>query len=88
MINLNLKNITLEFPKIKQKNKLTNLNNDDLKISTGLKNISLDFKPGDRVGLIGENGAGKTTLLKAISGIYEIDSGEINVNGDMLAVLL
>ena len=86
MINLNLKNITLEFPKIKQKNKLTNLNNDDLKISTGLKNISLDFKPGDRVGLIGENGAGKTTLLKAISGIYEIDSGEINVNGDMLAV--
>ena len=86
MINLNLKNITLEFPQIKQKNKLTNLNKDDLKISKGLKNINLDFKAGDRVGLIGENGAGKTTLLKAISGIYEIDNGEINVNGDMLAV--
>ncbi len=86
MINLNLKNITLEFPRINQKNKLTNLNKDDLKISTGLKNISLNFKAGDRVGLIGENGAGKTTLLKAISGIYDIDSGEINVNGDMLAV--
>ena len=86
MINLNLKNISLEFPKIKQKNKLINLNKDDLKISSGLKNISLNFEAGDRVGLIGENGAGKTTLLKAISGIYEVDNGEINVNGNMLSV--
>ncbi|MDC0327085.1 ATP-binding cassette domain-containing protein [Candidatus Pelagibacter sp.] len=86
MINLNLKNITLEFPYIKQKNKLTNINKDDLKISTGLKNISLNFKAGDRVGLIGENGAGKTTLLKAISGIYEVDKGEIDINGNLLAV--
>ena len=86
MINLNLKNISLEFPKIKQKNKLINLNKDDLKISSGLKNISLNFEAGDRVGLIGENGAGKTTLLKAISGIYEVDNGEIDVNGNMLSV--
>tara|TARA_B100000989_G_scaffold291044_1_gene265021 strand:+ start:11157 stop:11828 length:672 start_codon:yes stop_codon:yes gene_type:complete len=86
MINLNLKNVILEFPKIKQKNKLINLNKDDLKISTGLKNISLNFEAGDRVGLIGENGAGKTTLLKAISGIYEVDNGEIDVNGNMLSV--
>lgn len=86
MINLNLKNIILEFPKIKQKNKLINLNKDDLKISSGLKNISLNFEAGDRVGLIGENGAGKTTLLKAISGIYEVDNGEIDVNGNMLSV--
>ena len=40
----------------------------------------------ERVGLIGENGAGKTTLLKAISGIYEVDNGEIDVNGNMLSV--
>lgn len=33
--------------------------------------------------LIGENGAGKSTLMKILSGIYELDSGEIFVNGEL-----
>jgi ABC-type polysaccharide/polyol phosphate transport system ATPase subunit len=87
MINLNLKNITLEFPIIKQKKKIKDINdNSALKISTGLKDINLDFKQGDRIGLIGENGSGKTTLLKTIAGIYEPDNGKIEINGEMLAV--
>ncbi len=46
-----------------------------------LKNISIEFKQGERVGIIGRNGAGKSTMLKVISGIYKPTSGRVIVNG-------
>lgn len=46
-----------------------------------LKNINLQIKQGERVGLIGHNGAGKSTLLKVLSGIYEPTEGSIEING-------
>lgn len=52
-----------------------------------LSNVSFDLKPGDRLGLIGHNGSGKTTLLRALSGAYEPDEGEIEVNGRIAALL-
>lgn len=47
----------------------------------GLRNISLDLREGDRLGIIGQNGAGKSTLLKVISGIYQPTQGSIEVRG-------
>jgi branched-chain amino acid transport system ATP-binding protein len=41
------------------------------------KNVDMKVKAGEIHGLIGPNGAGKTTLLNLISGIYEVDSGQI-----------
>ncbi|NCB63263.1 MAG: ATP-binding cassette domain-containing protein, partial [Clostridia bacterium] len=35
---------------------------------TALKDVSLDLRPGEIVGLFGENGAGKTTLMKCVLG--------------------
>jgi lipopolysaccharide transport system ATP-binding protein len=46
-----------------------------------LKDINLEFKPGDRVALVGHNGAGKTSLLRVISGIYEPTAGSVDVQG-------
>ena len=47
-----------------------------------LDNISFGIEKGDKIGLIGRNGAGKSSLLKAIAGIVNLDSGNINlVNG-------
>lgn len=48
-----------------------------------LKNVTLDFVEGDRVGLIGHNGAGKSTLLRVVSGIYEPTRGEVTVRGTL-----
>ena len=47
-----------------------------------LKDVSIEIKPGEVVGLIGENGAGKSTLMKILSGVYQPDSGKIFVAGN------
>lgn len=44
--------------------------------------VSVDLHPGEVVGLLGHNGAGKSTLIKVLSGAYQMDSGEIYINGD------
>jgi simple sugar transport system ATP-binding protein len=43
----------------------------------------VDFRlfAGEIHALMGENGAGKSTLIKALTGVYDIDSGHITVNG-------
>ena len=58
----------------------------DISISFGgikaVDHVSLDLYPGEVVGLLGHNGAGKSTLIKCLSGAYQMDSGEIYINGD------
>jgi ABC-type polysaccharide/polyol phosphate transport system ATPase subunit len=43
--------------------------------------VSLTIQPGEFFGIVGRNGSGKSTLLKCLAGIYQIDSGRIEVNG-------
>jgi lipopolysaccharide transport system ATP-binding protein len=52
-----------------------------------LRDVDIDLRSGDRLGLIGTNGAGKTTLLRAIAGIYEPVAGRIRVEGSLNALL-
>lgn len=43
--------------------------------------VSFDVAEGEFFGIVGRNGSGKSTLLKCLAGIYDIDSGELGVNG-------
>ena len=46
-----------------------------------LDEVSLRLLPGEVHALMGENGAGKSTLIKALTGVYAIDSGRVEVAG-------
>lgn len=47
-----------------------------------LCNISLEVKPGRRVGIVGSSGAGKTTFVRLLLALIEPDSGEAEYIGD------
>ena len=47
----------------------------------GLNRVTLEVRPGDRLGIVGVNGAGKSTLLKTIAGIYSPHQGRVRVQG-------
>ncbi|MDT7579701.1 MAG: ribose transport system ATP-binding protein, partial [Pseudonocardiales bacterium] len=49
-----------------------------------VKDISLEVRRNEVLGLIGENGAGKSSLLKILTGIHRPDQGTIEVNGKVV----
>ena len=52
-----------------------------------INDLSITFKDGDFVTVIGGNGAGKSTLMNLIAGVYPIDSGSITLNGEEISRL-
>jgi len=53
--------------------------------SLALDSIDLDLMPGEIHALLGENGAGKSTLAKILSGATSADSGELRLEGELVA---
>lgn len=46
-----------------------------------LRNVSMKFKVGKRLAIVGENGSGKTTFIKLLCRLYDPQEGEILLNG-------
>ena len=79
--------------------KLYDRNRDRLKDSLGLskkanykehyalKNVDMEVKTGESVGIIGVNGSGKSTILKIITGVLNATSGDVQINGRISALL-
>ncbi len=49
-----------------------------------LKNVDFQLRAGEIHALMGENGAGKSTLIKVLTGVEELDSGEIYLSGEKI----
>ena len=56
---------------------IKNISKSYVKGSKVIDNVSLEIKDGEILGFLGPNGAGKTTIIKMITGILEIDKGDI-----------
>lgn len=71
---LELKNVTVQFssPAAKDKSPAA---------SAVLRDISLQVKAGERVGLIGPSGQGKTVLLKVMAGLIRPTDGQLFIRG-------
>ncbi|MBO1026940.1 ABC transporter ATP-binding protein [Ochrobactrum sp. SD129] len=97
---IKLQNVSVEFPIYNSssrslKNRVLSIatggkierRTDRLVIVRGLDNVSLTFRDGDRVGLIGHNGSGKTTLLRVLSGIYTPTHGSAVIDGHCVSLI-
>lgn len=50
-----------------------------------IRNFDLNVRPGQRVAIVGPTGCGKTTLINLLMRFYDVDSGEITVEGENIA---
>lgn len=46
-----------------------------------LKHINLKIRGGEKLAVVGRNGSGKTTFIKLLCRLYDVDEGEILING-------
>ena len=46
-----------------------------------IKDLTFDVKKGEKIAIVGETGAGKTTIVKLLMRFYDIDKGEIKIDG-------
>jgi len=52
-----------------------------------LKDINIEVRKGETLGIIGHNGAGKSTLLKVIAGVLKSTEGTVVVNGKLAPLI-
>ena len=75
--------LTVERGKIEFKNlQFTYGNYDQQPI---IQDFDLTIKPGERIGLVGRSGAGKSTLVNLLLRFYDVNSGEILIDGKNIA---
>lgn len=73
------------FSKIGESNSFHKLSNSEY--LWALRDINLEIKQGEVLGIIGKNGAGKSTLLKIISRITTPTTGSVTINGRIASLL-
>ncbi|MBP9602341.1 MAG: ABC transporter ATP-binding protein [Lutibacter sp.] len=54
---------------------------DDTNI-TALKNVSFQLKKGETLAILGNTGSGKSTILNLVARLYDVDAGELLIDGE------
>jgi ABC transport system ATP-binding/permease protein len=67
-VSLQARNIEFKFPKSQN----------------GIQKFSFSTKSGELMGIMGGSGTGKSTLLKVLNGSYQLENGQILINGNNL----
>ena len=57
--------------------KFKNVSKEYIKGKRAVDSLDLEIKPGEIFGFLGPNGAGKSTTIKMMTGILDIDEGDI-----------
>lgn len=52
---------------------------------TAVDQVSFDVKPGEVFGIVGESGSGKSTVARMICGLYNLDGGEVDFDGNTVS---
>tara|TARA_Y100000310_G_scaffold329150_1_gene398462 strand:- start:4623 stop:5291 length:669 start_codon:yes stop_codon:yes gene_type:complete len=87
MTKLKISNLGIKFNLDKKRDRtlknflLNPFKHEKKKEFWAVRNIILELKAGDILGITGLNGSGKSTLLRAITGIYKPDEGHIESEG-------
>ncbi len=71
----------IEMPEIKGSVEFRNVNFSYEEGHPILKDVSFKVNPGDTIALVGPTGAGKTTIVNLISRFYDLDSGQVLIDG-------
>lgn len=71
----------IEVKKINGEVEFKNVSFEYKKGEEVLKDVSFKVEPGTNVALVGPTGAGKTTIVNLLTGFYEIEKGEILIDG-------
>lgn len=71
----------IPMPRIEGKVEFRNVTFGYDKYMPVLHNISFEVKPGEVIGLVGQSGAGKTTIINLICRFYEVQEGEVLIDG-------
>ncbi len=65
--------------------RINNLNYHYKNAKALFQDFSLHIKPGEKIGLVGHSGSGKSTLVRLLSRYYDIQGGEILIDGQNIA---
>lgn len=78
---LSAQGVHFVYPDLNKRMQVLRNNQDG--VNYQLRNITINLKVGDSLGVVGQNGSGKTTLLRLLAGIYKPNIGEVVSDGSI-----